>query len=144
MHGSTVAQWKSACLQTVRPRVQASPASLHCGPWVRHIYPSLVLVQPRKTHPCLTERFLMWCKESNQTNKQNEHVFSFRLESTVDPDQMASSEAIRSGSTGFTIKDKFRYSMTSVNLDLQGFFFQKKKKKNFSKLDEFSFIFMQF
>ena len=28
-----------------------SPASLRCGPWVGHFYPSLVLVQPRKTHP---------------------------------------------------------------------------------------------
>ena len=35
-----------------------------------HIYPSLVLVQPRNTHPCLTERFLMGSKESNLTNKQ--------------------------------------------------------------------------
>ena len=25
---------------------------------------------PRKTHPCLTERLLMGCKVSNQTNKQ--------------------------------------------------------------------------
>ena len=32
------------------------------------IYPSLVLVQPRKTCPCLTERLLMGRKESNQTN----------------------------------------------------------------------------
>ena len=30
-------------------------------------YPSLVLVQPRKTRPCLTERLLMGRKESNQT-----------------------------------------------------------------------------
>ena len=48
----------------------ASPASLRCGPWARHIYPSLVLVQPRKTRPCLTERLLMALKESNQTNNQ--------------------------------------------------------------------------
>ena len=34
-------------------------------------YSSLVLVQPRKTRPCLTERLLMGHKESNQTNKQN-------------------------------------------------------------------------
>ena len=33
------------------------------------IYPSLVLVQPRKTRPYITERLLMGCKESNQTNK---------------------------------------------------------------------------
>ena len=49
-------------------RVRASPASLRCGPWARLIYPSLVLVQPKKTCPCLTERLLMGCKESNQTN----------------------------------------------------------------------------
>ena len=40
------------------------------GPWARHIYPSLVLVQTRKSRPCLTERLLMGCKVSNQTNKQ--------------------------------------------------------------------------
>ena len=33
------------------------------------MYPSLVLVQPRKTGPCLTERLLIVRKESNQTNK---------------------------------------------------------------------------
>ena len=31
------------------------------------IYHSLVLVQPRKTGPCLTERLLMGRKESKQT-----------------------------------------------------------------------------
>ena len=36
-------------------------------PWARHINPSLVLVQPRKTLPFITERLLMECKESNQT-----------------------------------------------------------------------------
>ena len=35
-----------------------------------YIYPSLILVQSRKTRPCLTERLLMGRKESNQTNKQ--------------------------------------------------------------------------
>ena len=30
-------------------------------------HPSLVLIQPRKTRPCLTERLLMGRKESNQT-----------------------------------------------------------------------------
>ena len=44
-------------------------ASLCCGPWARHIYPSLVLVQPRKNRPCITERLLMGRKESNLTNK---------------------------------------------------------------------------
>ena len=32
--------------------------------------PSLVLVQPRKTRPFITERLLMGRKETNQTNKQ--------------------------------------------------------------------------
>ena len=35
----------------------------------KNINPSLVLVQPRKTRPCLTERLLMGRKVSNQTNK---------------------------------------------------------------------------
>ena len=39
----------------------------------KNIYPILVLVQPRKTRPFKTERSLMGCKESNQTNKQNNH-----------------------------------------------------------------------
>ena len=37
---------------------------------MRRIYPSLALVQPRKSRPCLTERLLMGRKESNQTNNQ--------------------------------------------------------------------------
>ena len=61
-----VAQWLSAGLKTDGPRVRASLASLHCGPSARHIYPSLVLVQPRKTCPCLTERLLVGRKESNK------------------------------------------------------------------------------
>ena len=52
-----------------RPRVRASPASLRCGPWARHIYPSLVLVQPKKTRPCLTERLLMGLKNQIKQNK---------------------------------------------------------------------------
>ena len=35
----------------------------------KNINPSLVLVQPRKTRPYVTERLLMGHKESNQTNK---------------------------------------------------------------------------
>ena len=52
------------------PRARASPVSLRCGPRARHIYPSLVLVQPSKTRPCLTEILLMGRKESKQTNKR--------------------------------------------------------------------------
>ena len=42
----------------------------------KNINPSLVLVQPRKTCPFMTERLLMGHKESNQTNKQNKVRFS--------------------------------------------------------------------
>ena len=38
-------------------------------PGARHINLSLELVQPRKTHPYITERLLMGHKESNQTNQ---------------------------------------------------------------------------
>ena len=62
------AQWLSG--RVLDSRQRASPASLPCGPSARQIYPSLVLVQPRKTRPCLTERLLMGRKESNQTNKR--------------------------------------------------------------------------
>ena len=49
----------------------------------RHIYPSLVPVQPRKTRPCLNERLLMGRKESNQnqTSKYRiplQKIFNFR------------------------------------------------------------------
>ena len=40
----------------------------------KNINPSLVLVQPRKISPFITERLLMGCKESNQTNKLNKSV----------------------------------------------------------------------
>ena len=39
----------------------------HLDTLLSYIYPSFELVQPRKTRPCLTERFLMGRKESNQT-----------------------------------------------------------------------------
>ena len=63
------AQWLSGRVLDSRPRGRGFKPHRRCGPWARHIYPSLVLVQPRKTRPCLTERFLMGHKESNQTNK---------------------------------------------------------------------------
>ena len=60
-----------------RDRGAADLASLRCGPWARHIYPSLVLVQPRKTHPCLTERLLMGRKESNQIKNKKKSFLSY-------------------------------------------------------------------
>ena len=47
--------------------VRSSPASLRCV-LKSDINPRLVLVQPRKTCPFITERLLMGRKESNQTN----------------------------------------------------------------------------
>ena len=66
-----------------RPRVWASPASLRCGPWAKYIYPSLVLVQPRKARPCLTERLLMGRKESNQTNKNELKFYNLEARCTA-------------------------------------------------------------
>ena len=37
------------------------------------IIPSLVLVQPRKTRPFITERLWIGRKESNQTNQKNQY-----------------------------------------------------------------------
>ena len=61
--------------------LDSTPRGSGFGPYQHHfvvslsknINPSLVLVQPRKTLPCLTERLLMGRKESNQTNKKK-HV----------------------------------------------------------------------
>ena len=44
------------------------------------VNPSLVLAQPRKTRPCLTERLLMGRKESNQANKQKFQTFQFSFD----------------------------------------------------------------
>ena len=48
-----------------------------------NINPSLVLVQPRKTRPFITERLLMGRKESNQTNKTNNHYHILNIADEV-------------------------------------------------------------
>ena len=55
----------------LRPRdSRFEPHRRHCIVSLsKNINPSLVLVQPRKTCPFITERLLMGHKESNQTNK---------------------------------------------------------------------------
>ena len=45
-------------------------------PSARHINPSLLLVQPGKTRPYITERLLMGLKESNQTKNKSNHSCS--------------------------------------------------------------------
>ena len=67
------AQWLSGRVLDSRPKGHwFEPHRRHCVVSLsKNINPSLVLVQPRKTRPFITERLLMGRKESNQTNKQN-------------------------------------------------------------------------
>ena len=67
----TGAQWLSGRVLDSRPRGHGfEPHMRHCVVSLRkNINPSLVLVQPRKTHPSITERLLMGRKESNQTKQ---------------------------------------------------------------------------
>ena len=66
------AQWLSGRVLDSRPKGRGfEPHRSHCVVSLsKNINPSLVLVQPRKTRPFITERLLMGRKESNQTNKQ--------------------------------------------------------------------------
>ena len=59
-----------------RPRGRGfEPHQHHCVVSLsKNINPSLVLVQPRKTRPFITERLWMGRKESNQTNKQTNTI----------------------------------------------------------------------
>ena len=63
------AQWLNGRVLESRPRGRGfEPHRRHCVVSLsKNINPSLVLVQPRKTHPYITERLLMGRKESNQT-----------------------------------------------------------------------------
>ena len=64
-------QWLSGRVLDSRPKgCGFEPHQRHCVVSLsKNINPSLVLVQPRKTRPFITERLLMGRKESNQTNK---------------------------------------------------------------------------
>ena len=63
------AQWLSGRVLDSRPRGRGfKPHRRHLS---KNIHPSLVLVQPRKTCPFITERLLMGRKESNQTKFSN-------------------------------------------------------------------------
>ena len=66
------AQWLSGRVLDSRPKGRGfEPHRRHCVVSLsKNINPSLVLVQPRKTRPFITERLLMGREESNQTNKQ--------------------------------------------------------------------------
>ena len=64
------AQWLSGRVLDSRPKGRGfEPHRRHCVVSLsKNINPSLVLVQPRKTRPFITEILLMGRKESNQTN----------------------------------------------------------------------------
>ena len=63
------AQWLNGRVLDLRPRGRGfEPHRHHCVvSSCKNINPGLVLVQPRKTPPFITERLLMGRKESNQT-----------------------------------------------------------------------------
>ena len=65
------AQWLSGRVLDSRPKGRGfEPHQRHCVVSLsKNINPSLVLVQPRKTRPFITERLLMGRKESNPMNK---------------------------------------------------------------------------
>ena len=69
------AQWLSGRVLDSRPKGRGFKSHRrHCVVSLsKNINPSLVLVQPRKTRPFITEILLMGRKESNQTNKQTKH-----------------------------------------------------------------------
>ena len=71
---SQAAQWLSGRVLDSRPRGRGfEPHRCHCVVCSSKISnPRLVLVQPRKTRPFITEILLMGRKESNQANKQND------------------------------------------------------------------------
>ena len=66
------AQWLSGRVLDSRPKGRGfEPRQGHCVVSLsKNINPSLVLVQPRKTHPFIAERLLMGRKESNQSINQ--------------------------------------------------------------------------
>ena len=63
----------SAELETPFSQLSMNLNRRHCVVFLsKSINPSLLLVQPRKTRPFITERLLMGHKESNQKIKKNE------------------------------------------------------------------------
>ena len=70
------AQWLSGRVLDSRPRGRGfEPHWRHCiMSFSKNIFPSLVLVQPRKTRPFITERLLMGHKESNKNIKKHKQI----------------------------------------------------------------------
>ena len=72
------------CL-TFGPRGRGfEPHRRHCVVSLsKNINPSLVLVQPRKTRPFITERLLMGRKESNQTKQKTDLTIKRRASASI-------------------------------------------------------------
>ena len=70
-HTMKGAQWLSGRVLDSRPKGRGfEPHRRHCVVSLsKNINPSLVMVQPRRTCPFITERLLIGRKESNQTKK---------------------------------------------------------------------------
>ena len=75
--------------------------------WARHIYPSLVLVQPRKTRPCLTERLLMGRKELDKKKKNTWWC-------SVDVLKLQYALSIKIGGQGMQAEDRLSYMCMSL------------------------------
>ena len=77
------AQWLSGRVLDSRPKGSGfEPHWRHCVVSLsKNINSSLVLVQPRRTRPFITERLLMGRKESNETNKQTNNMYFVTKES---------------------------------------------------------------
>ena len=75
------AQWLSGIVLNSRPKGRGfEPHRRHCVVSLsKSINSTLVLVQPRKNRPFITERLLMGRKESNQAKKQYKTEFSLNV-----------------------------------------------------------------
>ena len=78
---TSISSWERECFTRDRVAAGSSPTGdIALCPKARRIYPSLVLIQPRKTRPYITERLLMGRNESNQTSTSSAY---FRLKLTA-------------------------------------------------------------
>ena len=70
------AQWLSGRVLDWRPRGRGFEPHWHYSvvSLSKNINPSLVLIQPRKTCPFITERLLMGCKNQIKQNKTVSHT----------------------------------------------------------------------
>ena len=75
------AQWLSGRVLDLRLKGRGfEPHRRHCVVSLsKNINPSLVLVQPRKTRPFITERLLMGRKESNKTKTKTKKAYFSKI-----------------------------------------------------------------